>query len=416
MRTDIFRKVALDRLSSPEQLDQIVQTTTPHLWVAMAAAFLLLGAALFWGIEGSIPTKASGDGLMVRRGGVLKVVSIGAGVVIELNVNPGDHIKAGQVVARIGQPELLQRISDAKQVLENSQLQARTTHTTHESTAELKVVALQRSRENSQNQIVALKDQIKLLEERVPVEQQLLDKGLITKQQLIDTRQKIVDLEGKIADQQASITEVDAQIYAAKSDPVETDATAKAQILQNQAQLDVLEQQLKQTADVISPFSGEVIEVKTVRGNLLAQGSALFSIQPSEKNLEVLAYIASKDAKGIHNGMEAEVSPSTVKREESGYLRGKVESVADFPSTQEAMMRNFENQAYVESILKAGPVTEVHVRLEPDAKAPSGFAWSSPKSPDVKLSSGTICSVEVVTESKPPLALLLPWFKNATGL
>jgi HlyD family secretion protein len=158
------------------------------------------------------------------------------------------------------------------------------------------------------------------------------------------------------------------------------------------------------------------VEVKSVRGNLVSQGNPLFSIQPTGTSLEVLAYIASKDAKGIQNGMEAEISPSTVKREENGYLRGKVESVADFPSTQEAMMRNFENQQLVESMLHAGPVTEVHVLLEPDAKASSGFQWSSPKSPDVKLSSGTMCSVEVVTESKPPITLLLPWFKNTTGL
>jgi HlyD family secretion protein len=286
----------------------------------------------------------------------------------------------------------------------------------HDCGSKLKVIALQHERDNAGREISVLKDQINLLNEKVPVQQQLLDKGLITKQQLIDTQQKIVELKGKISEQEADINSLDSQIYAAQADPLEADETAKAQVLQYRGQVDTLEQQLKQAADVVSPFSGEVIEVKLTNGDLVNTGTGLLSIQPDVHNLEVIAYINSREAKNIQKGMDAQISPSTVKREESGYLRGKVESVADFPATPEAIMRNFHNQTFVQSMAQRGPVTEVRLRLEPDAGAPSGFRWSSPKSPNVKLSSGTLCNAEVVTEMKVPMELLLPWFKKTTGL
>ena len=67
----IFRKVSLERLSSPEQLDQMVQVTDPRGWIALTGLGALLLAAIGWGIWGSIPTEAEGTGILLRQGGVL---------------------------------------------------------------------------------------------------------------------------------------------------------------------------------------------------------------------------------------------------------------------------------------------------------------------------------------------------------
>lgn len=45
----IFRKVSLDRLSSPEELDQRLAVTTPIGWLALVSISLLVTAALIWG-------------------------------------------------------------------------------------------------------------------------------------------------------------------------------------------------------------------------------------------------------------------------------------------------------------------------------------------------------------------------------
>ncbi len=85
MRSTIFRKVSIERLSSPEQLDQLMQVTTTKSWVALCALGSLLIAALFWGFFGSIPTRVQGMGVLMRTGGVYDVVPLSSGQITEVN-------------------------------------------------------------------------------------------------------------------------------------------------------------------------------------------------------------------------------------------------------------------------------------------------------------------------------------------
>src|SRR5215472_2386620 len=98
MSTELFRKVALERLSSPEQLDQLLVITSPKDWLALLASFAVLFVVVLWGIEGKIATKVQGQGVIVRSGTVLNVVTVGSGLVTDLYVNPGDLIKPNQLV------------------------------------------------------------------------------------------------------------------------------------------------------------------------------------------------------------------------------------------------------------------------------------------------------------------------------
>jgi hypothetical protein len=65
----LFRKVALERMSSPEQLDQLLQVTAPRNWLALAALMGLLVAAIGWGFVGRISTTISGQGVLVPGSG-----------------------------------------------------------------------------------------------------------------------------------------------------------------------------------------------------------------------------------------------------------------------------------------------------------------------------------------------------------
>lgn len=61
----IFRKEALERLSSPEQLDQLMQIVTPRSWLPLAALGSLLACGIVWSFAGRIPVTTSGRGVMV---------------------------------------------------------------------------------------------------------------------------------------------------------------------------------------------------------------------------------------------------------------------------------------------------------------------------------------------------------------
>lgn len=101
MARQIFRKEALDRLASPEQLDQLMRVARPRTWVALAAVGLVLITALLWGIFGTIPTTVETQGVLLRRGGVATVTAPIAGAVMDVSVMSGDGVADGQELLRL---------------------------------------------------------------------------------------------------------------------------------------------------------------------------------------------------------------------------------------------------------------------------------------------------------------------------
>jgi HlyD family secretion protein len=416
MNTDIFRKVALARLASPEQLDQLLRVTTPNNWVALVAAFALLGVAVLWGYQGSIPTKASGQGVILRSGGLLSIVSPGTGMVRSLNVKVGDKVRERQVIAVVAQPALAEQIKSTRQALVQLTQAREQANRLRSQGARLEVAAVDVQVANSRRQIEDIKAQAKLAEEQIKVDEQLLAKGLIVKQQVIASRQKVVDLSGQISAVEARITELGAHRFNSNTQPQQADADLRERIANLERTLAGQESELALATNVVSPYSGEVIEQRIDPGSMVAAGTPIVTIQPEVRVLEALIYLPSDNAKGAQAGQDVQISPSTVKREEFGFIKGKIVHVADYPATPAALMRNFQNEALVNSLTQKGPVTEVLVRLEGDARTPSGFKWSSSRGPTLVISSGTLCTGQVVTREQKPVTLVFPYIKEKLGL
>ena len=54
----LFRKKALDRISSPEQLTDYLRVTNPGIWVILLAVILLLAGVFAWSMVGTLETTA----------------------------------------------------------------------------------------------------------------------------------------------------------------------------------------------------------------------------------------------------------------------------------------------------------------------------------------------------------------------
>ena len=50
----IFRQKSVDRVSSPEQLNDYIRVTTPSVWLVLLAVILLLAGMLAWSIFGTV--------------------------------------------------------------------------------------------------------------------------------------------------------------------------------------------------------------------------------------------------------------------------------------------------------------------------------------------------------------------------
>lgn len=58
----LFRKESLERLSSPERLDQLMQVVSPKSWLPLASLGSLVVVVVVWSIYGRIPITVEGRG------------------------------------------------------------------------------------------------------------------------------------------------------------------------------------------------------------------------------------------------------------------------------------------------------------------------------------------------------------------
>ena len=57
----IFRQKSIDKVSSPEKLDDYIKVTTPSVWITLAAILILLIGTIVWGFFGKL-TVHNDDG------------------------------------------------------------------------------------------------------------------------------------------------------------------------------------------------------------------------------------------------------------------------------------------------------------------------------------------------------------------
>ena len=67
MNNQIFRKKSMERISSPEQLEDYIKVSNPGIFMILAAVIVLLAGACVWGIFGRLDTTIST--VMVHQGG-----------------------------------------------------------------------------------------------------------------------------------------------------------------------------------------------------------------------------------------------------------------------------------------------------------------------------------------------------------
>lgn len=63
MAQQVFRKSSMDKINSPEQLNEYIKVSSPSVWIILAAVMVLLAAVLLWSATGSLPTQVSANGI-----------------------------------------------------------------------------------------------------------------------------------------------------------------------------------------------------------------------------------------------------------------------------------------------------------------------------------------------------------------
>jgi HlyD family secretion protein len=120
----IFRQESLERLSSPERLDQLMQVTNRKDWLILVVFGGLTVVGLIWSIFGRIPINVDGKGVLIQPRQIVDFQSSISGQLKSLEIKNGQCVKKDQVLATIDPVELKQQLQLTKGKLKQLQKQA----------------------------------------------------------------------------------------------------------------------------------------------------------------------------------------------------------------------------------------------------------------------------------------------------
>jgi len=430
----LFAGNTLSRVSSPDRLDLGARLVSPASWLLLTVAVLLIATTTIGSAVIKVPIKVAAQGLLMSPLGVKDVVSGTGGRVRSIRVHAGDRVKVGQAIADVEQPDLQQEITVANAELRDSSdqlqrvrdFQSRTMAEQDGMRAELRK-DLQQKLSFTEQRRVWLKQQVEVMEK-------LVNLGVAAKPQLMQANLDVASADEEIGRSRNALKQLDLDAKKQKTDFEREVMELDLRMASAKRKSDMLKERLGRMDVLESPYSGMVVELKLNEGEMIERGATLLSLLPENATASAPAasassgtkppaasdgprghvpliatlYVSSADGKRIRKDMLAEVVPATVKREEFGFISGRVLSVAEMPATQEGMQSRLKNQKLVQSLSSAGAPFELIVALDADPATPSGFRWSSSHGPDENLSAGSLCAAEIVTREETVFKLLVP--------
>lgn len=178
---------------------------------------------------------------------------------------------------------------------------------------------------------------------------------------------------------------------------------------------DKLRRTIESNYNVVAPYDGKIVDTSVLKGEFIKQGDGVVTIAKTGsdvKTLEAVFYVPVSEGRKIQEGMEAKIYPTTVQKEEFGYMKATVSEVPEYPVSKSEVFKTLGNEALVQELTGKGAPLEIHAELVTNDNTVSGYAWSTKKGGKVDIQNGTFCQASVVISEERPIGLVIPIFKQ----
>jgi HlyD family secretion protein len=360
---------------------EVQKSVARHLLFGVSALVLIAGGFGVWGAMAELSGAVIASGTLVVDSNVKKVQHPTGGVIGELRVNEGDHVKAGEVVVRLDETQtranlavLLNAINEL--LAREARLDAERTGANEISfpdellaqrsdaavgkvlEGEQKHFELRRDARNGQKQqlhersaqlseqigglntqITAKDAEIELVIKELSGIRQLFEKQLVPISKLTALEREAARLGGEkgqlvaaVAEAKGKIAEVQQQIIQIDQDMRSQGAQELAEVrakLSELAERKIAAEDLLRRVDIRSPQTGTVHElaVHTI-GGTVAPGEAIMLIVPDDDLLTVEAKVSPTDIAQLHLDQLAQLRFSAFNSRVTPVLNGHVTRVA----------------------------------------------------------------------------------------
>ena len=130
----------------------------------------------------------------------------------------------------------------------------------------------------------------------------------------------------------------------------------------------------------------------------------------------LIAYIDNAGQRDLREGMTAQVWPEDEKRDEIGYVRGRVMRIDRYPVSSSEVRQTLQNEEMASRLLESGNMMyQVNIELLRSEQDPTLYDWSFGQPEDVSMNVGTYCSVLSETRRRSMFQYLFEgartWFR-----
>ena len=157
------------------------------------------------------------------------------------------------------------------------------------------------------------------------------------------------------------------------------------------------------TDTLYADHAGMVTNSKAVDDSFRAH-ETLMEIIPDKNNhlnRELITYVRYKDLRELAPGLEVQVTPVDLHREDYGYIVGHITKINPFPvrleeAREQSVIRNF-----VDTIFPDETAYEVRLVVDADNANPNLLKWSREQSKQIRLNTMSFCNVQIISQRKP---------------
>lgn len=338
-------------------LDESMRRPALVGWLIVALFFGGLG---FWSVRAPLNGAVVANGVVKVEGNRKSVQHLDGGIVKELRVGDGDHVKAGDillvlddtqakaeyqvlseqyVVLRATEARLLTELANGAEMamppalterrndpyvrdIWSGQLKQfesrRASLDGQRKVIGEKIRQLQSQIDGAEAQVKSFTEQIDSVRKEADSVSPLVEKMLLPRPRLLQLQRTAYGLEGQIADTRANIAKFRQAIAEQELQIVQLGNDRMAEVTKDlhevQARLlEVIPKRVNAEAvlnrmDIRSPYSGRVVGLNVFSvGGVIQRGEKILDIVPDEDALTIEAQVAVEDISELHPDMQAEL-------------------------------------------------------------------------------------------------------------
>lgn len=166
------------------------------------------------------------------------------------------------------------------------------------------------------------------------------------------------------------------------------------------------------TTTIVAPHNGVVLNTPMEGDEINAQEPVVWLLPGNTETSgrEILCYVTFDNLRKLKSGQQVQVTPADLQRENWGYAYGEIVGIEQYPTTKQEIRKRLKLDPLAAFITDGQAVYEVRVVL---AENGGDLVWSREKSKGLKVSTGTLCNVQIITAREHVWRVLIGAVDNA---